>query len=129
MDFSSKAQIVQKTILVVEDNADAREMLSVILAAEGFAVITAEDGQQALEVVHSESPDLIITDIQMPKLDGIQLIKRLREEFASSTLPIVVMTAFGSGITKDALDAGASHSTSKPLHVDSLLNVVRQLLT
>ena len=112
----------------MEDNADAREMLSVILAAEGFKVITAEDGQQALDLVQWGPPDLIITDIQMPKLDGIEMIKQLREQFDTRTVPIVVMSAFGSGITKDALDAGASRSTPKPMQVGSLLSVVRQLL-
>lgn len=104
-------------------------MLSIILGAEGFSVITAEDGQQALDLVQRLQPDLIITDIQMPKVDGIEMIKRLREQFRSEAVPIVVMSAFGSGITKDALDAGASRSTPKPMQVDSLLNVVRQLLS
>jgi CheY-like chemotaxis protein len=113
-----------KTILVVEDNADAGEMLSVML---GFSVITAEDGQQALDLVQSEPPDLIITDINMPKVDGIEMIKRLREQLR--TMPIVVMSAFGSGAINEALDAGANQSTPKPMQVDSLLNVVKQLLT
>ena len=104
-------------------------MLSVILAAEGFSVITAEDGQEALDLVQSGPPDLVITDIQMPKLDGIEMIKQLREQFDTRKMPIVVMSAFGSGITKHALDAGASRSTPKPMQVNSLLDVVRQLLS
>lgn len=120
---------LRKTILVVEDIADAREMLSFILAAEGFSVITAEDGQQGLDLVWSQAPDLIITDIDMPKLDGIEMIKRLRGQVQSKTVPIVVMSALGGGISKDALDAGASQSTPKPMQVDSLLNLVRKLLS
>lgn len=119
---------MKKTILVVEDNPDAREMLSFLLGAEGFSVVTAKDGQQALDLVQSQPPDLVITDIHMPKLDGIEMIRRLREDLKLTTLPIVVMSAFGSRLTQEALDAGASESTPKPMQVESLLNLVRQLL-
>ena len=118
-----------KTILVVEDNPDAREMVSFILAAEGFSVITAEDGQAALELVKHQPPDLIITDIQMPNVDGIEMIKRLRQQFKSHNVPIVVMSAFGSGATQDAIDAGANRSAPKPMQVDYLIKLVKQLLT
>jgi len=120
---------VSKTILIVEDDRDAREMLSNLLGCEGFAVVTAEDGQQALDLVKAKEPDLIITDIQMPKIDGIQMIKRLREQFKSKTIPIVVMSAFGSGATQEAINAGANRSSPKPMQVDFLLSLVRQLLS
>jgi CheY-like chemotaxis protein len=120
---------VRKTILVVEDSPEAREMVSFILAAEGFSVLTAEDGQAALDLVKEHPPDLIITDIQMPKVDGIEMIKRLREQFKTNTMPIVVMSAFGSGATQDAIDAGANRSAPKPMQIDYLLRLVKQLLT
>lgn len=117
-----------KSILIVEDDADSREVLSLILRAEGFSVLTAEDGQQALELVNDAPPDLVITDIQMPNIDGIELIKRMRAQFESKSIPIVVMSAFGSGITRDALKAGADRSTPKPMQVRALLNLIKQLL-
>ena len=117
-----------KTILIVEDNPDAREMVSVVLAAEGFFVRTAEDGQEALEVVRDWLPDLIITDIQMPNMDGIAMIKRMRELFGAKPVPIVVMSAFSSRATQEALDAGANESASKPMQVESLIKIVKQLL-
>ena len=116
-----------KTVLVVEDNPDARELLLIILAAEGFSVITAADGQAALNIVRQRTPDLILTDIQMPKIDGIQLIHRIREEF-QTLVPIVVMTAFDSATAKDALEAGANHSTTKPMDCKSLVELVKQIL-
>ncbi|HSE35871.1 MAG TPA: response regulator [Blastocatellia bacterium] len=116
---------MRKTILVVEDNPEAREMVSFILAAEGFSVVTAEDGEAALELVENKPPDLIITDIQMPNLDGIEMIKRLRGQFK---MPIVVMSAFGSGATQEAIDAGANRSAPKPMKVDFLLKLIKQLL-
>jgi CheY-like chemotaxis protein len=119
---------VPKTILVVEDNPDAREMISYILSEHGFSVMTAEDGLAALDIVKDKEPDLIITDIQMPNLDGIEMIKRMRVLFRSKAVPIVVMSAFSSGATQEALDAGANQSAAKPMHVESLLRLVKQLL-
>lgn len=118
-----------KTILVVEDNPDAREMVSVVLTAAGFLVETAEDGQQALAVVEELLPDLIITDIQMPNLDGIEMIKRLRELLRCKAVPIVVMSAFSSAATQEALAAGANQSAAKPMQVDALINLVQRLLS
>lgn len=120
---------MQKRILIAEDDPDAREMLSVLLAAEGFAVITAEDGQQALQIVEQAPPDLIITDIQMPNLDGIELIKRLRTHSQLRWVPIVVMSAVEGGIVRDALKAGANQATQKPMQLDGLLGLIKQLLS
>ena len=113
---------------MVDDNPDAREMVSYILAEEGFSVITAEDGEVALGLIKKTTPDLIITDIQMPKVDGIEMIKRLRDRFRSKNVPIVVMSAFGSAVTQDAMDAGANRSEPKPMAVEHFLKIVRQLL-
>jgi CheY-like chemotaxis protein len=121
--------VVSKTILVVEDNPEAREMVSLVLSSAGFVVRTAEDGQEALDAVQDWQPDLIITDIQMPKVDGIEMIKRMREHFKSKAVPIVVMSAITSGVTQEALDAGANESTPKPMQVRSLLKLVTQLLS
>lgn len=118
-----------KTILVVEDNPDSREMVSIVLTAAGFLVITAEDGQQALDKVKDQQPDLIITDIQMPNLDGIEMIKRMRDLFRSKPVPIVVMSAFSSTATQQALEAGADQSAAKPVQVESLIRLVKELLS
>ena len=90
--------------------------------------MTAEDGREALELVKETQPDLIITDIQMPNINGIEMIRRMREQFRSKLVPIVVMSAFSSGATQEALDAGANQSSPKPMQVDSLLTIVRKLL-
>ena len=120
---------MQKTILLVEDDPDSQEMLSLILTDEGFSVITAEDGQQALNLIACASPDLVITDIEMPNLDGIELIKRLRTHPQCHHVPIVVMSAVDSGVVKDAIKAGANRATPKPMHLAVLLNVIKQLLS
>jgi CheY-like chemotaxis protein len=120
---------VKKQILVVDDNPDSREMLSFILTGKGFSVITAEDGLEALEVVKEVQPDLILTDIHMPNIDGIELTKQLREQFKSTSLPIVILTAFGSEMISKAIEAGADGAVQKPLHLDSLLTLVKQILS
>jgi CheY-like chemotaxis protein len=68
------------TILIVEDDPDSREMLAAVMSSEGYAVVTAEDGQAALDLIHANRPDMIITDIQMPNLDGISMIKTVRRD-------------------------------------------------
>lgn len=128
MNRWTKGTVVNKTILVVDDNPDAREMVSVVLTSSGFLVRTAGDGQEALESIADWQPDLIITDIQMPNVDGIEMIKRIRNHFKSKTVPIVVMSAITSGATQEALDAGANESAPKPMQVQLLLNLVRQLI-
>lgn len=88
-------------------------MLSFILTGEGFSVITAEDGLKALDLVKYVQPDLIITDINMPNLDGIELTKQLREQFQSTSLPILVVSALEGEIVSEAIIAGATDAIKK----------------
>ena len=120
---------MKKQILIVDDNPDSREMLSYVLTGEGFSVITAEDGLEALELVKDVQPDLILTDLNMPEIDGIELTKKLREQFKSTSLPIVIVSAFGGEMVSKAIEAGADGAMQKPLHIDSLLTLVKQILS
>ncbi len=115
-------------ILVVEDTADARELLVCALELEGFRVISAEDGYRAVEMAKAEAPDLIITDINMPKMDGIQMIKAMRQEVQLKDVPILVISAYQSGIIKDALNAGATAAMKKPIEFDAFLKLIFSLL-
>jgi len=115
-------------ILLVDDNADVRDLLTFILKDSGFLVITADDGLRGLKTAEAERPDLIITDICMPHLDGIQMIARLREEAEFSKLPILVISAYGSGDLAAALRAGANLAMPKPVDFDCLIGHVKQLL-
>ncbi len=118
-----------KKILVVEDNPDAREVLLTILTGKGFAVIAAEDGLQALELFENGEPDLIITDIEMPRLNGIELIMRLREDFQALSVPIVALSGSHIEMLDKAKDVGATQAISKPVGLTSLLNLVNELLS
>lgn len=116
-------------VLIAEDNTDARELIQIVLEEEGFEVVSAEDGQLALEAAKSRRPDLIITDIQMPNLDGIDMIKALRVEPELANVPVLVVTANNSGIVKDAIDAGANAAARKPVELEALVRLVKSLIT
>src|SRR5215469_2708798 len=96
-----------KKILVVDDSADTREMMAKLLELEQFAVVTAADGRIGLNVAELEQPDLIITDINMPNLNGLEMIAILRKRNRNGHVPILAITAYGNGIARDALDVGA----------------------
>ena len=117
-----------KTILVVEDNADTRELMHLHLKTEGYNVIIASDGREGLYLANSEHPDLIITDTNMPEITGIDLIKQLRLLPEFKNTPIIVLTAYGSDTLDEAIKAGANRAVNKPTHFDSLIDDVRELL-
>jgi CheY-like chemotaxis protein len=115
------------TLLIVEDNQDLRDLLGLFLQMHGFEVIAAEDGEAALQRIRQHLPDLIITDIGMPKLDGIGLIRELRQRPETRDIPVLVLTAYLAR-SADALAAGATQAAHKPVHFEALLQLIQQLL-
>ena len=114
-------------ILVVDDEAAARSALSELLRDEGYVVHTAGDGFKALGQLEEWAPDVIVTDVQMPGMSGIELMEKVRERMPS--VGIVVMTAFGSvenAVT--AMHAGADDYLTKPVHFPELLLILERLL-
>src|SRR5215216_2097152 len=96
-------------ILIVEDDADTRDGLTVLFQLEDFQIVTAADGHAGLEVADMEHPDLIVTDIMMPKLDGIEMIKRLRAQIRFSLVPIIALSGYNDKAL-EAVKAGANSS-------------------
>lgn len=119
---------MSKTILVVEDNNDSRELIHVLLTKMGFTVLDALDGREGLYKAHSEHPDLIITDIGMPNLDGIGMIRELRAQSYFEDLPIVALTSYGKKQREEAMKAGANLVLRKPSVFESLVDAVKELL-
>jgi CheY-like chemotaxis protein len=119
---------VPTKVLIVEDHTDTRELIAMLLNMEGYAVATAADGQQGISQASLLQPDIIVTDINMPKLSGIDMIRMLRKlpEFVS--VPILVMTAYGNDIARDALTSGATQALTKPVDYDSLVGAIKDLL-
>ncbi len=116
-------------ILVAEDDQDVAFLITEMLKEEGYEYVWAQDGQEALEIMDKQMPNLIITDIMMPRMDGIELIKKIREEDDKRHLPIIVVSAR----TEDAdrligLEAGAEVYLGKPFNSEELMLRVRKLL-
>ena len=115
-------------ILVGDDSADTREMMTTLLELESFTVVTAEDGRVGITVAEAERPDIIITDINMPNLNGIEMIKLLRKQPEFSKVPIMAITAYGNSVAAEALAAGADQAESKPIEYETLINGINVLL-
>jgi len=103
--------------------------LAKLLELENFKVVTASDGIAALETVEFEDPDLVVTDISMPNLDGIEMIRSLRSNSKFESLPIVTLTAYGQGIANEALTAGADSAFTKPLEFEQLIKSINRLIS
>jgi len=90
--------------------------------------VTASDGTEGLYMTKAEKPDAIITDLTMPNLDGVEMIKQIRSESETSHIPVVVYTAFGLELTESAMQAGASKGFCKPFDLDDMAQYIGALL-
>jgi CheY-like chemotaxis protein len=117
-----------KKILVVDDNLDTRELAHLHLTTEGFIVVVASDGREGLYLAGAERPDLIITDISMPGLDGVEMVKRVRQQSELKNVPILVLTAMGREEIDQAIRAGANRAMNKPILLDALTDDIREML-
>ena len=117
------------TILVVDDYQDNRTLLSAWLRAKGFKVVEAEDGKEGVLQANRSHPDLILMDLAMPELDGVEATRQIRERRAFSHTPIFAITAFGTyEVKQDALAAGCTEVLAKPLDLESLLGKIKWAL-
>lgn len=117
------------TILVVDDYSDNRTLLSAWLRAKGFKVVEAEDGKEGVLQANRAHPDLILMDLAMPELDGVEATRQIRERQTLSTTPIFAITAYGTyDVKQDALAAGCNEVFTKPLELESLLSKIRSTL-
>jgi DNA-binding response OmpR family regulator len=118
-----------RKVLVVEDHHDTSFTLCRLLKMEGYEVEHAIDGMVGFATAESEQPDLIVTDIQMPRMNGIEMIKKIRENGFLSKTPIIVMSAYGRRMINDALEAGADEYVEKPIDFDMFLTTVKNKLS
>jgi two-component system cell cycle response regulator DivK len=118
-----------KTILYVEDNALNRKLLRDLLKKTSYTLIEAHDGESGLKKAKEEHPDLILMDIQLPKISGIDATRMLRSETATAQTPIIAITSFAlSGDDQKAKEAGATAYLAKPYSPFDLLALIRKLL-
>lgn len=112
------------TVLIVDDNADLREILSELLRIKGFDVLLAHDGEHAWDVLQEEHPDIVLSDIDMPRLDGISLCHRIREASRTSTIPLVLLSGKPPAICPTVV----FDVIRKPVHLEELLSTLTRAL-
>jgi two-component system chemotaxis response regulator CheY len=118
-----------KRILIVDDSRTIRNLILLSLGLTSFSVYQAEDGQEALDLLGEVNPDLLITDVHMPRLDGLQLIERVRNSERFKALPILVLSTETEREYKlKARSAGATGWISKPIEAALLINAIHRVL-
>src|ERR671917_256884 len=118
-----------KTVLVVDDSHDNLVLVSLALQDKGYRVVTASNGEEAVASAKLAGPDLILMDIAMPQLDGLEATRRIREQEGNERIPVIALTAFDTdGFRKAAHDAGFSGYLTKPIDFDRLFKLIKMLL-
>lgn len=118
-----------KKILIVEDDADIRQLVRLYLDREGFRTLQAATGTEALRMVKADKPDLLVLDLMLPEIDGIEICKRVRNAPETATLPIIMLTAKAEEAdTVVGLELGADDYVTKPFSPKSLVARVKALL-
>jgi two-component system cell cycle response regulator DivK len=117
---------MSQTILIVEDYDDVRQMMRFVLTSAGYDVIEASDGYEAVTIAVQEQPDLILMDIAMPVMDGIEATQAIREHAELEAIPIVALSAYGDLYREKALAAGCNDVVQKPVDFERLQKLVEQ---
>ena len=122
--------MAQKKILVIEDNLISLRLVLMTLEGKGYLLISATDGEDGLRMALEEKPDLIIADIQLPKMDGLEVIKRLRGTPQVANTPAIALTAYAmKGDKERILEAGYDAYVEKPISTRDLSTVVEDMLS
>jgi len=128
---SERIMIEKKSrILIAEDFEENRTALTLILKNAGFDVIEVENGRQAIEAVRQEEPDLVLMDVTLPEIDGLQATREIRSDEKFERLPIIILSAHDSDeIRREAAEAGGSEYLSKPFEIAELKEMIEGCLT
>ena len=125
----SQADREQPVVLAADDEEDILELVAFRLERSGYTVLQAHDGAQALELARSSQPDLAVLDVMMPKMDGFEVTRRLREDEATSKMPIILLTArTQEADIQRGFDAGADDYIRKPFSPQELSARVQAIL-
>lgn len=116
-------------VLIVDDDANSVALLTYTLELEGFEVAQAEDGNSALALIQQESPDLVVLDVMLPDLSGVEVCRRIRDELQLPDLKVIMLSAKADLIEQDrGLDAGADAYLTKPAEPDLVIRTVHEAL-
>lgn len=118
-----------KKILIVEDDEKNLYLARFILEEEGYEVIEARDGLEALDKVSKETPDLILMDMQLPKLDGYEATRRIKADERLAKIPVIALTAYAmKGDREKTLEAGCSGYIEKPIDPETIIAQIKQVI-
>ncbi len=120
------------TVLIVDDSSSMRAVIKKTIKVSGFNVgqfLAAEDGRDAMKVLSAEWVDLVLTDINMPNMNGMELIKKMKEDEILKTIPVVIVTTEGSEkVKKQSMDLGASALIKKPFRPEDIRNALNRIM-
>ena len=123
------AMCAKPTILVAEDSADSREMMHVLLEARGYTVSVASDGRQAINRALQNPPDLMLIDLELPGLDGLQVVRALRVYPELKHTPMLMVSGYDPGLYRQsAIDAGCDDYLLKPLNFERLYDLLEGII-
>jgi DNA-binding response OmpR family regulator len=121
--------VPDSTVLVVDDDPVILKLLEVNFEMEGFTVLVAHDGEEGIEVARSDQPDVVVSDIMMPKKSGLELVVALKSDASTSEIPIILLSAKAQNAdVRTGLDAGADDYVTKPFEPLDLVDRVNRLL-
>jgi two-component system cell cycle response regulator len=117
-------------ILIAEDFEENRIALKLLLKHSGYDVIEAEDGRQAVEAIRREKPDLVLMDVTLPEIDGLQATREIRDQDEFQQIPIIIVSAHDNEeIRQQAAEAGGTEYISKPIEIENLLKLIESCLS
>ena len=121
--------MLKDKVMLVEDNPQNMKLLEILLRAKSYDLLKACDGEEALDMATREQPDLIVMDMQLPKMSGVEVTRRLRQMPVFRQTPIIALTAFAMrGDRERFLEAGCNAYISKPIHTRELRTIIDQML-
>ncbi len=118
-----------KKVLIIEDNDNNMALITFILKKQGYGIIKAKDGRNGISLAKADRPAFIILDIQLPDMDGIEVLKAIRNSEVNSDIPIIAMTSYAmSGDRERLLQAGCNGYIEKPIDPAAIMNQIREII-
>jgi DNA-binding response OmpR family regulator len=127
--WKRRSEVSPKTVLIVDDEPDLRSALYWRIKCAGYDVKMAANGEQGLQIANAEQPDLIITDVEMPGMNGHEMVRKLRSSWSTDDIPVIFLTAHGDfEEMKATLEKGADRYITKPANTEFLLITINTLI-
>ncbi len=122
---------MKNKILLIDDDRVTLTMLEMILSRHGYQVLSARDGEEGIDLIHKHLPDIVISDMLIPKIHGLELCRKIKQDPQLDKIKVIMMTAVykGAAFHFEAKDCGADHFIEKPIDTKGLLHKLNELLT